>query len=554
MSTKTFKFFMIVAVIAMFVSCKHSEKENSDNEAKMQTLLNNYAEVELKVDLSHLTNNQKEMIAKLMEVADIMDELFWLDVIEKKSDLLAKIDGKNAKKYVEINYGPWDRLDGNNPFIEGYGEKPQGVNYYPKDITEEEFDNFTDENKNSWYTVLRRDEDGSLKCVWYHELYSEQIEKAAKLLEEAAELAEDDGFKNYLKLRAKALRTDDYFESDLAWMDMKTNLIDFVVGPIESYEDDFKGLKASHSGQILLKDMEWSKNIERFNKTLPQLQASLPVPAEYKPEVKEDEENTTGDMNVYYAVYYGGDCNSGSKNIAINLPNDPNVHEAKGSRKLQLKNSMQAKFDKILIPIANLLIDDSQLKHIKFEDAFFQNVMFHEVAHGLGVKFTIENKEKSVRDALEECYSAIEEAKADIAGLYMITQLYEMGEFAEKDLMDNYVTFIAGIFRSVRFGAASSHGKANMLEFNYLQEKNAFTKNETTGKYSVNFEIMKEAISELLREIITIQGDGNKALAKEWIETKSIIMPELEKDLKVIEEANIPKDIVFKQGKEILGL
>jgi hypothetical protein len=559
MNRKFLNTLVFIIVVSAFTAFNDAESKKEvvklfpKEGVDMQQLLSNYAEVELKADLSHLSDNQKKLIVKLIEVADIMEELFWLDAIEKKSDFLERIDDEATKKYAQINYGPWDRLDDNKSFIEGYGEKTKGANYYPQDITEEEFDAFSDSNKNSWYTLIRRNNYGSLKCVWYHEEYAEQIKKAAKLLEEAADLAEDTGFKNYLKLRANALRTDNYYESDLAWMDMKTNKIDFVVGPIESYEDNLKGLKAAHSGQILIKDLEWSKNIEHFNKILPQLQAGLPVPYKYKPEVKEDAENSTGDMNVYNVIYYGGDCNAGSKNIAINLPNDPNVHEAKGSRKLQLKNSMQAKFDKILIPIAGLLIDDLQLKHLKFEDAFFQNVMFHEVAHGLGVKFLV-NENKSVRDALEGYYSSIEEAKADIAGLYMVTQLYEMGEFPQKDLMDNYVTFIAGIFRSVRFGAASAHGQANMLEFNYLKEKGAFTKSEETGKYSINFEKMKEGITELVREIIIMQGDGNKALAKEWIDTMSKVTPELQSDLDKIANAGIPKDIIFKQGKNILGL
>jgi hypothetical protein len=332
-------------------------------------------------------------------------------------------------------------------------------------------------------------------------------------------------------------------------MDMKNNKIDFVVGPIESYEDAFMGVKAAHSGQILIKDLEWSKNIEHFNEILPQLQAGLPVPPEYKTESA----TNSGDMNVYNAIYYGGDCNSGSKNIAINLPNDPRVHATKGSRKLQLKNSMEAKFNTILLPIAELLIDETQLKHVKFEDAFFQNVMFHEVAHGLGVKYTI-NSKKAVREALEEYYSPVEEAKADIAGLYMVTQLYEMGEFPEKDLMDNYVTFMAGIFRSVRFGVASSHGKANMMEFYYLKERGAFVKNEETGKYSVNFEKMKAAVAEMVNDIIVIQGDGNLQAAKNWVDTKSNIDEELQKDLDKIAQAGIPKDIVFKQGVKVLGL
>lgn len=542
---------VIATLVVTMSACNSKKKDESKKEelTEMQKLVADYAEVELTANLDHLTDGDKQAIVKLIEVAQIMDDLFWKDAIGDKEAFLNSIEDEDALKYALINYGPWDRLNGNKSFIEAYGEKPLGANYYPSDIAKEEFNAFDDPNKMSWYTLIRRDDAGKLKCVWYHEEYAQEIEKAAQLLEEAAELVSDKEFQTYLRLRATALRTDDYLTSDLAWMDMKNNKIDFVVGPIESYEDAFMGVKAAHSGQILIKDLEWSKNIEHFNEVLPQLQAGLPVAPEYKTESA----TNSGDMNVYNAIYYGGDCNSGSKNIAINLPNDPRVHATKGSRKLQLKNSMEAKFNTILLPIAELLIDETQLKHVKFEDAFFQNVMFHEVAHGLGVKYTI-NSKKSVREALEEYYSPVEEAKADIAGLYMVTQLYEMGEFPEKDLMDNYVTFMAGIFRSVRFGVASSHGKANMMEFYYLKERGAFVKNEETGKYSVNFEKMKAAVAEMVNDIIVIQGDGNLEAAKKWVDTQSNIGEELQKDLDKIAEAGIPKDIVFKQGLEVLGL
>ncbi|OQC45890.1 MAG: hypothetical protein BWX59_00862 [Bacteroidetes bacterium ADurb.Bin028] len=542
---------VIATLVVTMSACNSKKKDESKKEelTEMQKLVADYAEVELTANLDHLTDGDKQAIVKLIEVAQIMDDLFWKDAIGDKEAFLNSIEDEDALKYALINYGPWDRLNGNKSFIEAYGEKPLGANYYPSDIAKEEFNAFDDPNKMSWYTLIRRDDAGKLKCVWYHEEYAQEIEKAAQLLEEAAELVSDKEFQTYLRLRATALRTDDYLTSDLAWMDMKNNKIDFVVGPIESYEDAFMGVKAAHSGQILIKDLEWSKNIEHFNEVLPQLQAGLPVAPEYKTESA----TNSGDMNVYNAIYYGGDCNSGSKNIAINLPNDPRVHATKGSRKLQLKNSMEAKFNTILLPIAELLIDETQLKHVKFEDAFFQNVMFHEVAHGLGVKYTI-NSKKSVREALEEYYSPVEEAKADIAGLYMVTQLYEMGEFPEKDLMDNYVTFMAGIFRSVRFGVASSHGKANMMEFYYLKERGAFVKNKETGKYSVNFEKMKAAVAEMVNDIIVIQGDGNLEAAKKWVDTQSNIGEELQKDLDKIAEAGIPKDIVFKQGLEVLGL
>jgi hypothetical protein len=364
----------------------------------------------------------------------------------------------------------------------------------------------------------------------------------------AAELAEDAGLKNYLNLRAEALLSDDYLESDLAWMDMKTNNIDFVVGPIENYEDALFGYKAAHESFILVKDREWSSKLARFAVLLPELQESLPVPDEYKKEVP----GSDSDLGVYDAIYYAGDCNAGSKTIAINLPNDERVHIEKGSRKLQLKNSMRAKFEKILVPISGVLIAEDQRKHITF-DAFFENTMFHEVSHGLGIKNTINGK-GAVRKVLSDQYSALEEGKADIAGLFMVTKLAEMGELGEKDLMDNFVTFMAGIFRSVRFGATSSHGKANMVRFNYFQEKGAFTRDNVSGTYRVNYDAMFQAMLDLTKDILIIQGNGDYEAAKKMLTEKGYIKEGLQKDLDRINEKGIPKDIVFEQGLEVLGL
>lgn len=544
------KILVFACLLGLLSSCKQTSQEPTQNAVAKK--LKTYAKVALKADLSTLSASQKKMIPLLIQVADIMEELYWQDALGNKDDFLAKLQDPAAIAYAKINYGPWDRLDGNKPFIEGYSAKPLGANFYPKDITQEELANFEDDNTDNrtWYTKLVRQEDGTLKQMFYHEVYPEQTEQAAKLLEQAAELAEDAGFKKFLKLRATALRTDSYLASDLAWMDMKTNVLDFVVGPIESYEDALKGLRASHSGQLLLKNKKWSATLARFNKFLPMLQESLPVEDKYKSE----EPKTDGDLNAYEALYYAGDCNAGSKNIAINLPNDPRVHAAKGSRKLQLRNVMEAKFNQMVVPISKLLVEPEQQKHIKFENAFFENVMFHEVAHGLGINYLVADKKKPVKQALTNTYSTMEEAKADVLGLYLITKMFEKGEFKGKDLMDNYVTFMAGLFRSVRFGVASSHGKANMLEFYYLQENGAFNRNPETGRYSVNFDKMQAAINSLAAKILRIQGDGDKPAAEAWIKEKTVLTESLKADLAKINQAGIAVDIVFEQGAKVLGL
>ena len=538
----------LLATLLLLGACKEAKKASDRTTSPYQELADQYAEFPLTTDLSKLTEKEKQMLPLLIEAADQMEAIYWQTAYGDKEQLFEGITDSALFKYLSINYGPWDRLDANRPFLETAGPKPLGANFYPQDMTKSEFEALQDPRKTDWYSIVRRDEKGALKVIPYHEAYPEQIRKAASLLKQAAQLAEDEGLRNYLTLRSEALLTDDYLKSDLAWMDMKDNTLDIVIGPIETYEDALFGYKASHSGQILVKDKDWSKKLSLYAQYLPKLQENLPVPAAYKKE----KANANPDMNAYDVIYYAGDCNAGSKNIAINLPNDPRVHAAKGSRKLQLKNSMQAKFDKMVVPIARLVIDPEQQKHIRF-DAFFENTMFHEVAHGLGVKYTLQGNQ-DVRGALKDNYTSIEEGKADILGLFCITKLAEWGVIQNKDLMDNYVTFIAGIFRSCRFGAASAHGKANMMQFAHFIESGAITRDADKGYYTIDFEKMKKDIEIIAGEYITLEGDGDYDKASQLIAAKGIVSPILQKDLDRIAQAGIPKDIYFQQGLQTLGL
>lgn len=542
-------FLLFFLSIIIWTGCNNVQKETKDDSTEIQKKVNEFIEVSLKSDMiNNLSDNQKELLGYLFSAADIMNDIYWKEAFGDKESLHNEIDDPATIDFVNINFGPWERLNGNEPFLENYGPKPAGANFYPADLTKEEFETFTDPDKASLYTIVIRDDDGTLKTVPYHIAFQEETEKAAELLLNAADLADNESFKTYLKLRAEAMLTDDYFESDMAWMDLSNNDIDIVIGPIENYEDGLFNYKAAHEAFVLLKDQEWSKLLDKFAALLPELQKSLPVDDKYKTEVP----GSDSDLGVYDVVFCAGDCNAGSKTIAINLPNDERVHAQKGSRKLQLKNAMQYKFDKILVPISNVLITEEQRKHVKF-DAFFQNVMFHETAHGLGINNTINDK-GTVRHALKEQYSAIEEGKADIVGLFLVKKLAEMGELGEKDLMDNYVTFMASIFRSIRFGVASSHGKANMIRFYFFQEHGAFTKDEETGMYSVNFDKMTEAMELLANKILVIQGDGDYEAAKKIVEEKGFIRDKLQNDLDRISEEGIPRDIRFIQGKEIVGL
>jgi len=539
-------------IIALTSSCKQKSGTSdavtdTTNMSVMQKKVNEYAVVKLTTDLSKLTDKEKQMLPILIEVAQIMDDIFWEQTWGNKNALLDTIKDTFTKQFATINYGPWDRLDENKPFVAGIGEKPKGANFYPADMTKEEFENWKDANKASQYTLVVRNADKSLKSVWYHDAYAEKTKKASELLLKAAELAEDAGLKKYLTLRSKALLTDEYFESDMAWMDMKTNTIDLVAGPIENYEDELFGYKTAHEASVLVKDKEWSVKLAKYAAMLPALQKELPCDPKYKKEVP----GTSSDLNAYDILYYAGNSNSGGKTIAINLPNDEKVQLAKGSRRLQLKNAMRAKFDKILVPISDVLIDPAQRQNIKF-DAFFGNVMFHEVAHGLGIKNTITGK-GNLRQALKEQYSGWEEAKADVVGLWMVSWLIQKGELTGITVEDAYVTYMAGLIRSVRFGAAEAHGKANMMCFNFFEDKKAFSRN-ADGTFKVDIEKTRQAINEWSAFILSIEGEGDYDKAVSYMKENGKVRPELQAGLDKLKTANIPKDIVFDQGKATLGL
>ena len=515
---------------------------------EFKSRLDIYKEVTLTADLSHLSANQKQMLSLLIDAAKVMDDLFWQQAFSQdKKTFLASIKDEKVRRFAEINYGPWDRLDGDKVFLTQNNAKAHGAEFYPKDMTKTEFEQATLANKDGLYSTISRNDAGKLITIAYSEKYSDEINRAAAILEKAATFADNKEFSNYLNMRAKALRTDQYQASDLAWMDMKNNPIDVVIGPIENYEDQLYGYRAAFEAYVLIKDLSWSEKLAKYAQYLPELQKELPVAKKYKAEVP----GSDADLNAYDVIYYGGHSNAGSKTIAINLPNDEQVQLEKGTRRLQLKNAMRAKFDTIMLPIADTLIVPEQRKYVTFT-GFFANTMFHEVAHGLGIKNTLNGK-GTVRQSLKEHASALEEGKADILGLYMIRQLLEKGAITEGKLEEYYTTFMAGIFRSVRFGASSAHGKANMVRFNYFQEEGAFSRNEQ-GLYSVNMEKMTAAINSLSKLILTLQGNGDYQGVDELVASKGVISETLAADLARLEAANIPVDIVFKQGKQVLGL
>jgi hypothetical protein len=537
----------VLACICVLAACERPEtmvdpRAGGGPGAHAAERLDIYAPVRLEADLSPLTDAERRMVSILIDAARIMDDLFWYQAYGDRDSLLGRIDDDATRTFAEINYGPWDRLDGNRSFVPGYGPKPEGANFYPSDMTREEFEAWDEPGKTGLYSYVRRDPDGALVLVPYSQMHRAELERAAALLREAAALAEYPNLRRYLELRADALLSDDYRPSDMAWMDMRGNRIELVYGPIETYEDRLFGYRAAFEAFVLVKDMEWSERLQRFAAFLPALQRGLPVPDAYKAE----NPGSDADLNAYDAAYYAGDANAGAKTIAINLPNDETVQLEKGTRRLQLRNAMRAKYDEILVPIAHELVAEELHSNITF-DAFFSNVMFHEVAHGLGIKNTIDGT-ATVREALREHAAALEEAKADVLGLYMITQLFERGELTEGSLLDHYVTFMAGIFRSVRFGASSAHGRANVAAFNFLAERGAFARG-ADGKYRVDYPKMEQGMTALARTILVFQGDGDYAGVGAFQDRNGQIGAQLRADLDRLNTKGIPVDIVFDQGR-----
>jgi len=527
---------------------------DSTSRSSVAAKLAQYTPVRLTAELGGLSEKERRMIPLLIEAAQVMDTIFWQEVYPARDSLLQSVKDADTQRFVRLNYGPWDRLDGNRPFVPGVGQRPPGAEFYPHDLTKQELETAASKSTGaaealrSHYTVVRRGSNGELSAVPYHEAFAMPVKRAAEKVRQAAALAEDPELRRYLELRARALETDDYQPSDLAWLDMKQNAIDFVVGPIETYDDELFGYKAAHEAFVLIKDKQWSARLARYARLLPELQRGLPVPPAYKRE----RPGTHSDLNAYDVVYYAGEANAGGKSIAINLPNDEQVQLKKGTRRLQLKNAMRAKFDRILRPIASELIVEQQQPNITF-DAFFANIMFHEVAHGLGIKHTLDGK-GTVREALKEEAGTLEEGKADVLGLHLVTRLVQRGDLKNVSLDDVYVTFLASIFRSVRFGASDAHGRANAAQLSYFQEHGAFARDQASGRFRVDVPKMRAATDSLAGQILRFQGDGDYEGARQFMQTKAVVPSDLRGELDRLATKGIPVDVIFEQGLEVLGL
>lgn len=537
----------LIAIFLLSFSCQPNQKieEKKESDSVMQRKLANYANVNLSADLSSLDPNQIKLFSLLIKAANSIDELYWLQAYGDKEKLLNEISDPDMREYAMINYGPWDRLDGFTPFTDDFPPRPLGIGFFPKDINQSEFFEITNDLKYSPYTIISRDSNDLLNVLPYHIAFQKQLNEAVDYIKEAAELAELPDFKNYLLQRAEDLLSDKFEKSDHLWLQLKDNKLDFIAGPIVNTEDHFIWTKFSYGAFILLRNQEWTKKVKKYSLLLPHLQNNLPVSDLYKQESPLE----TADIVIYDVLYNSGYCNAGNKLIGLNLPIG-NDQIKSGTRKIHFKNVMQAKFDKILQPISNIVIDEKQRRNVQF-NSFFLNTVFYEISNSLGISMTI-NQKGTVRDALKEHYNVINELKNDVLRMFFLTKLKDMREMEDMELLDNYVTYMADVFRSIRFGVTDAQGVANMIRFYYFEENEAFVYNPKNGTYKINFYKMKNAIESLSKLVLEIQGNGDYEAATKLIMEKGFIRNDLLHDLYKIQRAKIPKDLIYDQGEKVI--
>jgi hypothetical protein len=536
-----------------FLSVKAQENKTFSSE-EIKKSLAKYAPVAMQAPTRSLPVSERKALEKMIEAARALDILYWkqrsshglelLASLEKSSDLA----DKEALHYLKINYGPYDKSDGDKVFI-GKKAMPPGATFYPENLTKEEFERYlTDhpevkEEFQKVNTIIKREGD-KLVAVAFEKIYQSELTKAAKALKEASELTKNANFKKYLKLRADALLSGNFQASDFAWIDVRDGFLDIVIGPIEVYDDSLIGLKASYEAMVLVRDVPASEKLKVFEEQMPNLQQNLPVSSE----LATKEKPTATPISIFDVAFAAGAGNAGVKTVAASLPNDEVVIKEKGAKKLFYKNIMLAKFQKTLLPIAKEMVDPKLIPFVT-EEAFFNNVLGHELAHTLGLKF-VRNQGKdtdtAIRIALKETYSSIEEAKADIVGIYAVTYLTKKGILTPQQEKQSFATYLAGTFRSIRFGSGDDHAKANIIQFNYMRERGAITYDEKTGLYGLDVDKFRDCVKNLSEFLLTIEGKGDYESARQTIDRQGKLDDKTEANLQRLSKIPVDIEFIFK--------
>ncbi len=542
--------FWVVCLMVSFFSIKAQTVREASAE-ELKTLLSKYASVPLIANTKKLPPSEQKALAKMIEAARALDILYWKQRSGHGLDLLAKLEKSNDPfdrdklHYLKINYGPYDKSDADRAFI-GTKTMPAGATFYPEDLTKEEFERYIaahPEVKDDFQkinTIIKREGD-KLVAVAFEQIFKPELTKAAHALREASQFTKNANLKKYLQLRADALVSGDFRPSDFAWIDVRDGFLDTVIGPIEVYDDSLIGLKASYEANVLVRDIPASEKLKVFEEQMPNLQQNLPISADLLPK----EKPTSTPISIFDVAYMSGAANAGIKTVAASLPNDEVVIKEKGAKKLFYKNIMLAKFEKILIPIAKEMVDPKLIPLVS-QEAFFNNVLGHELAHTLGLKFTRKDGKDTdiaIRIALKDTYSSIEEAKADIVGIYAISYLAQKGVLTPEQEKQSFATYLAGTFRSIRFGSGDDHARANIIQYNYLRERGGIIYDEKTGLYSLDFAKFREGVKGLSEFLLTVEGKGDYESARQTVDRQGKLDEKTEANLKKL--SKIPVDIEF---------
>jgi hypothetical protein len=542
-------FVLIVGLMRMLTA----QKEPA-GDADLARKIARFAPTTLTADTSKLTAKDRQALDKIIAAAKLLDPLFLRQVwtgnaaLEKKLQADKTAVGRQRLHYFYINDGPWSRLDDKEPFIEGVPkEKPVGASYYPEDITKDEFNSWLQELSDAdkqkatgFFHLIRRGPDRKLTIVPYSVAYKEHLAPAAALLREAAALTTNATLKNFLNKRADAFGSDDYYESDVAWMDLDSP-IDVTIGPYETYEDELFSYKAAFESYVTLRDDAETAKLAKFSGHLQELENNLPIDPRYRnPKL-----GAASPIRVVNEVFASGEGNSGVQTAAFNLPNDERVVKEKGSKRVMLKNVQDAKFNKTLIPISKVVLDPAEQPALAFE-SFFTHILCHELMHGLGPhNITAGGQETTVRKQLKELYSAIEEAKADMTGLWALQFMIDRGIIDKGMERTLYTTYLASMFRSVRFGITEAHGRGVAMQFNYLTDEGAIKFNEAKGTFSVDHSKIKEGVTKLTHDLLTLEAEGSYDKAKAMLDKFAVIRPPMQQALDKLKDVPVDIEPVF---------
>jgi len=532
--------------------------KNDAGDPELAKKISRFAPTVLTANTSRLSPGDRQALMKIIAAAKLFDPLFLRQVWSGNDELNKKLEadktlvGQERLHYFLINDGPWSRLDNNEPFIDGVpGEKPSPANFYPDDITKDEFNSWLNglpgsdkEKATGYFYTIRRDANGKLMSVPYSEEYREFLEPAGQLLRQAASLTTNQTLKEFLSKRADAFASNDYYASDVAWMDLKAP-IDVTIGPYETYEDELFGYKAAFEAYVTLTDAEESAKLQKFAQHLQELENNLPLEARYRnPKL-----GASAPMRVVNEVFASGEGNNGVQTAAFNLPNDERVVKEKGSARIMLKNVQDAKFSKVLIPISRVVLSPAQQRAVSF-DSFFTHILMHELMHGLGPhNIIVGGQATTVRLQLKELYSAIEEAKADVTGLWALQYLIDKGVIAKQMQRTLYTTYLASMFRSVRFGLTESHARGVAMQFNYFTDEGAIKFDARTGKFSIDDTKIREAVRKLTQELLTLEAEGSYDKAKALLDKYSLIRADMKGGLDRLNAVPVDIEPIFPLAK-----